>query len=416
MSGAMMTAQACAALVPTDPSPAHMLGVVADDWAAIEVWLASVAGNSRNGSRETVATYRYHLAKLRWYCEHVAGLAPGRWSMQDVQAFTRFLADVPAQALCARVGKRFASPGEAGYTPFRKQPAPGSQSDILRFLKAMFGALHGTGYLRFNPMTLTRVHKGRRLDKTRALEIDVYQLVLSSMVVEEHAHRAARQLLLRDRFILLALRELGLRASELVGARMNAFERLSDPKSGHTYWIFRVDAANAKGGEERTVPVTRVALDALLAFRQGFGLAPAPRPDDTQPLLLSPRTDPARMTSGMVQSARNRRYFGAWGSIDTRHGLYRVVKARLGAAAQWFEGQGDTGTAARLAQASPHWLRHTFAMAQLLGGIDIRQVAGALGHASVTTTMAYTEPEAIDQIRAREQAQPGTLAREKGAG
>lgn len=162
-------------------------------------------------------------------------------------------------------------------------------------------------------MTLTRVHKGRRLDKTRALAIDVYQVVLSSLAVEEHAHRAARQLLLRDRFILVALRELGLRASELVGARMNAFERLSDPQSGNTYWIFRVDAENAKGGEERTVPVTRVALDALLAFRQAFNLAPAPRPDDTLPLLLSPRTEPARMTLGMVQSARNRRYFGACG-------------------------------------------------------------------------------------------------------
>lgn len=149
MSGDLIGVRAGAALAPAGPG--HVLGPVADDWAAIEVWLMSVAGNSRNGSQETVTTYRYHLAKLRWYCEQVAGRTPGRWSMQDVQAFTAFLAGLPAHALCARGGKRFAGPGEAGYTPFRKQPAPGSQSDILRFLKAMFGALHGTGYLCLQP-------------------------------------------------------------------------------------------------------------------------------------------------------------------------------------------------------------------------------------------------------------------------
>jgi integrase len=93
--------------------------------------------------------------------------------------------------------------------------------------------------------------------------------------------------------------------------------------------VFRVDAVNAKGGKERTVPVTRTALDALMAYRQAFSLAPAPDAGDTMALLLSPRTDPSRAVAGMAQTARNRRYFGAWGVIATRHGLYRAVKQRL---------------------------------------------------------------------------------------
>lgn len=47
-------------------------------------------------------TYRYHIAKLRWFCEHVHGVPPSRWSVQDVEAFYGFLTEVPDWALCAR--------------------------------------------------------------------------------------------------------------------------------------------------------------------------------------------------------------------------------------------------------------------------------------------------------------------------
>jgi integrase/recombinase XerC len=296
-----------------DRAPRHSQGPVAGDWAAIEVWLETIADNSSYGSRETINTYRYHLAKLRWYCGRVIGLPPGRWSMQEVTAFKNFLAELPAHALCARSGKRFVGPDDDGYTPFRKQPAASSQSDILRFIQSMFGALHGTGYLPFNPMQLTKVRKARRLDTSRAISRDVYKVLLQGMEAEKGESREARRLRLHDRFMLIILRELGLRASELVGAPVGAFDRLSDPQSGRIYWVFRVDESSAKGGRERTVPVTRTALDALMAYRQAFGLAPAPAIDDATPLLLSPRTAPSRSAPGLVQSARNRRYAGALG-------------------------------------------------------------------------------------------------------
>lgn len=410
MSELIPVVQPAAPALVLQAQPAHMLGPVADDWAAIAVWLETVGANSRNGSQKTVETYRYHLAKLRWYCEHVAGVSPGQWHMQEVQAFKMFLADVPAHALCMRSGRSFVKQGEQGYTPFRTQPAANSQSDILRFVHAMFGALHATGYLRLNPMALMKVYKGRRLDTSRAVDIDVYEAALRGMQQSPDASQSARQLLLRDRFILIALRELGLRASEIVGAGMAALYRLSDPKNGKTYWVFRVAEANAKGGIARSVPVTQAAMDALMAYRLAFGLSPVPSHGERYPLLLSPRTEPVPLGRGFVKSAEGRRYFGAWGSIGSRHGLYRVVKQRLGQAAQMLRDQGAHDDAERLIRASPHWLRHTFAKAQLLGGIDIRQVASALGHASVDTTMAYTDQEALDLIRGRENAQPGALA------
>lgn len=40
----------------------------------------------------------------------------------------------------------------------------------------------------------------------------------------------------------------------------------------------------------------------------------------------------------------------------------------------------------------------------------MRDVASALGHASMDTTMLYTEQDALDLIAAWERAQPGSVA------
>ncbi|WP_194725035.1 tyrosine-type recombinase/integrase [Noviherbaspirillum malthae] len=72
----------------------------------------------------------------------------------------------------------------------------------------------------------------------------------------------------------------------------------------------------------------------------------------------------------------------------------------------------DSPAADQLRAASPHWLRHTFGKASLLAGQNVSEVASALGHASLETTMIYTEQEALDLIAAVERARPGSLAAE----
>lgn len=49
-------------------------------------------------------------------------------------------------------------------------------------------------------------------------------------------------------------------------------------------------------------------------------------------------------------------------------------------------------------------------MAPMLHGHSVVDVSAALGHASVDTTMIYTEQGALDQIRAWEWRRPGVLA------
>ncbi len=105
------------------------LGLVDDDWAAVEVWLDSVAANGSNGSTQTVDTYRFHIAKLRWFCENEIGLSPSRWSVQEVNAFQKFLANLPEHAICAMIesapGKwRNAGRGRAATRRFERRPRP----------------------------------------------------------------------------------------------------------------------------------------------------------------------------------------------------------------------------------------------------------------------------------------------------
>jgi integrase/recombinase XerC len=392
----------------------HGLGPVADDWEAAEVWLAAIGRRKPGGSSQTVATYRFHLAKLRWYCENVARMTPSRWTMQDVGAFVDFLDALPIDAICARNGKRFVQPGEEGYTPYRSQPAASSQLDIRRFVHAMFKAWHGMAYVRINPMALDGAGTRRKINVNRAVAIDLYELVLETMEQETMDTFVERQMNVRDRFALVALRELGLRASELVHAKMNAFYQLSDPKTKKRYWVFVVTEATGKGGKERRVPVTRTLLGALEVYREAFGLPAQPSPGESTGLLLSPRTKAVMIGKRPVRQAADRRYFGAWREVSTRQGLYKIVKDRLAQAGEVLRIDGNFEFAAALSEASPHWLRHTFAKASLLGGQSMREVASLLGHASVDTTMIYTDQDALDLIRALERESPGAVAEEFG--
>lgn len=396
---------------------AHALGPVANDWEAAEVWLRAIAQRARKGSPETVATYRQHLAKLRWYCENVAGSTPSRWSVQDVEAFFTFLAKPPESALCARpLGRRgFARPGESGYTPFRCAPSAGSQADIRRCVHALLRAWRETGYIQINPMGLHGAGTVRKINARRAVGSDLYEMVLETMEAAPRETFEKRQRYLRDRFILITLRDLGLRASELVKASMGAFYRLSDPKDGRTYWVLHVTEETAKGRRSRKVPVTRRAMESLGAYRLAFGMPTEVLAEESTALLLSPRTDRSTVTSGgsPIADVQSRRYFGAWRPVTTRQGLYVIVKDRFAEAALFLEGVGDIDRARLLREASPHWLRHSFAKGALLAGQDMRSVAAALGHSDMSTTMIYTEQEALDLIRATELAAPGVLAVEE---
>jgi len=418
----LSTQAASTPLVPTE-RPRHGLGDVADDWAAVEMWLQEVQAKNHNGSTKTVDTYRFHLAKLRWYCENVLRIMPAAWTTKEVKHFREFLAKLPDDALCAHGPaadkrsapgtKRFVDYGEPGWTPFRKQPSVSSQSDILRFTHALFSAWQAVGYVPWHPMALSGAPRQRKVNVSRAISLDLYDLVLDGMEQEPKSNHSERQRYLRDKFIFLALRWLGLRSSELVGARMGAFNQVTMPKSGERYWIFTVTEETAKGAVERHLPVVRELWKAFLGYRVAFGLTPTPAEEEGGPLLLSMRTKAVAIAGQDVMDTASRRFFGAWRSIETRQGLYGIVKERLRTTAGVLRDRGNVRDAERLASASSHWLRHTFGKAALLAGQNSREVMAAMGHADDSTTARYTVQDALDLITAWEREKPGCVAKDK---
>ena len=100
--------------------------------------------------------------------------------------------------------------------------------------------------------------------------------------------------------------------------------------------------------------------------------------------------------------------------VHTRLGWPRAYEARAGiSAATLYEqlkvfftesasvlAHTDPQGAARLAQASTHWLRHTHGAHAVAAGTPIEVVQNNLGHASLATTTLYVTAEAKRRHRA----------------
>jgi integrase/recombinase XerD len=161
---------------------------------------------------------------------------------------------------------------------------------------------------------------------------------------------SATPLGLRDRAILEVLYASGLRASEIVGLRIEGFER--------DELLLRI---LGKGDKERVVPVGDKAVEALDQWlRKG------------RPELVGPKT------GGEI-------FLGIHGRRLTTARLWQIVQAT-----------------AKLAGVKkkiwPHLLRHSFATHLLGRGADLRAIQEMLGHASLGTTQIYTH---VDQARLR---------------
>lgn len=135
---------------------------------------------------------------------------------------------------------------------------------------------------------------------------------------------------LRDQAILELLYAAGIRASELIGLRLEDF----NPGVGYIRCL-------GKGGKERVVPIGRRAIEKISKYNP-----PGP--------LLFP---------------------------ITRETLWRIVQ----------KAARKAGLRDRI---HPHTLRHSFATHLVRNGADLRYVQEMLGHSKISTTQIYTEVDA----------------------
>jgi integrase/recombinase XerC len=158
----------------------------------------------------------------------------------------------------------------------------------------------------------------------------------------------------RDTAVLTLLYGLGLRISEALAL------------TGADFPLPAVLRITGKGGKVRIVPVLPAAADAVAQY---VGLCPFPLAPDA-PLFRGARGGP--VNPRLIQSAMER------------------ARLRLGLPAT----------------ATPHALRHSFATHLLSAGGDLRAIQELLGHASLSTTQAYTAVDTARLMEVYEKAHP----------
>ena len=222
---------------------------------------------------------------------------------------------------------------------------PTSLARIISGIKSFFKYLRLEGYLEFNPTALIESPRlGRHLPEVLTVaEID-------SMIAE--INMGANEGV-RNRAIVETLYGCGLRVSELVTLRK------SQIFSNEGYII-----VIGKGNKQRLVPISDIALDAIVdyvaAYRNGLDI----KNGDEDILFLNRRG--GRLSRVMI--------FYIIKDLCERAGIKKNI--------------------------SPHTLRHSFATHLLEGGANLRAIQQMLGHESITTTEIYVH---IDRERLRKE-------------
>ncbi|MYM73886.1 hypothetical protein GTP56_16985 [Duganella sp. FT134W] len=329
---------------------------IRDDWDAVERWLTVLAEERSTG---TLTTYRFHLAKLRWYCDHAETPPLKMWSAADFLHFKEFLHASPFEAVCPKNAKW----GDPGYTPFKVAPAKGSAEDIIRFVHALFGIWHAHGYITVNPAIDHKLH--RKTSVTRSTPGDGN--FLDQVIDHMKSILSVDLCLVRDLFVIMALRELGLSASELVEASM------SDVAS-HPHPSFERSAI-FRAAHNRILPMSSELLSVFRLYRRTFGLPSSVQQGEELPLVLSIR----KFGKGFRHDPQTTGRRGTLRGIRSRQGLLVIVKSRICAVAADLERSGNMSSATTRKFANTRWIRHVFERDTILTDGPLLNIAHKMG-------------------------------------
>lgn len=268
----------------------------------------------------------------------------------DLNQFSKFIGNgrplSPAQVTGDQVVAFVASLRERGYkdaTVARRVAA----------VKSFFAFLNAEGIVQHDP---TEQLKSPQVGKAlpRALTIEEVDELL------EQPSRRNTPEARRDKAMLELLYATGLRVTELVSLDVSHIALESDPVTVRCV---------GKGDRERVLPLPMRCVEELRQYI--FHVRPR-----------------------LVRKGRESALFvNRRGDRLTRQGFWLILK--------------NYANAANLGKSiTPHTLRHTYATHMLSGGMPLRNVQDALGHASISTTQIYTHLTDEQKRREYDQAHP----------
>lgn len=347
-------------------APPHMCTLNAsNDYEAVQAWL------SLHESAATQRAYRKEAERLILWAIVERERALSSLTTDDAIAYRGFLRRPTPHA-------RWIGPPRARssteWRPFVRGLSARSTAYALSVLGALFRWLIGQRYLLANPFAGVKVRGSGRsaaLDTSHAFSGGEWQLVRTIADGLEWSYGWEAAAAQRLRFVLDLAYSTGLRASELVGAKLGGIQ--TDAQGDH--WLHLI-GKGSKAGKVALPPMAWSALDRYLMER-GLSVSPA-RWNPKTPLIGSLGNDSAASISGVRLWEIMRRFF--------------VQAAEVIAA-------DSPALAEKLRRASPHWTRHTHATQALALGAELTTVRDNLRHASIATTSIYLHSDEIKRAQ-----------------
>lgn len=322
------------------------------DLQAIRSWVAARARSPR-----TAAVYEREALRWMLWCALERDKPMSSAGPDDCIEYMRFLQRIPVGWIHRGQRTRLAD----GWTPFRRQLGLAARRLAVKVLHLMCAWLveHGR-YLDANPWAavnraLVDGSEQPAPRTSRALTVQAYTCLVEHAQRELDAGRFPAAA--RNRFIVVWLRHTGLRASELLAAR------IGDLRTTAAGWLIRVVG---KGTKPRDVSVPSPAVRALGEYLASRGL---------------PTLDQCGRDVPLTATARGEADAPHYSAI---HASFAAFVRRAMRASNLPPEERD-----RAARATQHWLRHTYAtrFAEASGPQDV--LMAELGHSDPSTTATY---------------------------
>lgn len=353
-----------------------------NDWEAILEFL------NLYQSAHTIRSYASEIEKfILWLILYkqmpISGIKRDDWN-----DYLRFMNSVPPE-LTGERSKRFLGDGQPNpsWKPFyrvKTQLAENSLAKTAKIIEALFAFLVSSGYLKASP-----VISQRRRTKTvteRSIEIserfipqellDTAIDVLNNISRDLASNKTPRvqglkTKLLRSLYIIQLLRDLGLRAAELVALRMG------DISVDKAIWSIKVVG---KGNKVRKLKIPDRLRDTIMDFRVSQGKPPYPTLNDPDPLVGSLKGNQFITTRRLGQLIAE-----SFGLVACH---LETNAAKLDKTSHEY-GQLIRNSSV-LSQASTHWLRHSHATEFLAeSNNNLISTMRRLGHSAPNVTSVY---------------------------
>lgn len=344
----------------TNRAPAFITQQIAatNDLQAIQCWLAEF-----NPSPQTQRSYRKEAERLLLWALIEKQKPLSSLTRDDFRNYQQFLSNPqPAARWCGQRKPR----QNMHWRPFQGCLSSGSVAQAIAIINALLSYLVEAGYLSGNPLGLMRRKiKGRSSRKEnvteRFLEQPLWQVIVDYIQTLPQITAHQKKHYERIRFLFSFLYLLGPRVSEVATHHMNSLKQIR----GKWWW-----QVVGKGQKTEKIPLNDALLQALMRYRQCYGLPPLPLPDEDHALFMN---------------------FNGSKGVGANM-IYRLVKTVFLDCADAIE-KTRPEFAMKLKQASTHWLRHTAITHQTDAGIELRYIKRNARHESVETTLLYQHVE-----------------------